>query len=125
MKGYIAVKEEKNSFWNYFPKIFNFGDQKKVIFQPYVSNSQVSYKYQRDLITRKFPPISIEVFVGGSIEDNLYTVIQVPSIGFLQWIHMNYHWGKNCWKIILDFDTSKDIRLNEDDNDVEVLISTT
>ena len=85
------VKEEKESFWNYLPKIFNFGDQRKVVFQPYESKSRVSYKYQRDLTTRKFSPISIEVFVSGSVGDNLYTVVQVPSIGFVHWAPMNYH----------------------------------
>lgn len=126
MKGYIAVKEEKKkSFWDFLPKIFNLGDEKEVIFQPYVSKSQVSYRYERNLTTRKFPPMSIEVFVSGSIDDNLYVIVKVPSIGFDQWAPMNYCWGKNCWKLILDFDISEDVRLNRDDNHLEVLISTT
>lgn len=62
--------------------------------------------------------------MSGSIGDNLYVIVRVPSIGFDQWMPMNYCWGKNCWKLILNFDINEDIRLNKDDNFVEVLIST-
>lgn len=124
MSGYVIVKEEKHSFWSSFLKIFNLERDKKIVYDPYKSKTQVSYVYRRNLKTHQFPPISIEIFVGGKITDNLHAIIEVPCLTFNQWTLMSYRWDHYCWKIIIDFDINKDIRSNSEDNQVEVLIST-
>ena len=126
MNGYIIVKDNTKSFWKTFLKFLNSEkfDEDKVTFQPYQSKTQVSYTYKRNLKTQKFPPISIEIFLNGTISDNFYAIIKVPKLTFDQWAPMHYCWEKRCWKLILDFDINNDIRLSDKDHQVSVLIST-
>lgn len=118
------VKDETKSIWNSFLKIFDREKENKVTYPDYISKTEVLYKYKRNPRTRKFPPISITIFLIGHIDYNFYAIVKVPCIRYDQWFAMNYNSENNCWKIILDFDINKDIRLKSEIDEVEIYIST-
>lgn len=124
MSGYIIVKDETKNFWKWLSKVFGLKNEKKVIYSPYKSKTQVLYTYERNSSTGNFPPISIEIFLKGSINDDFYAIVKVPIITFDHWYGMNYSWHNDHWKIILDFDINKDIRLKSETDQVEIYIST-
>lgn len=125
MAGYIIVCEEgEENFWNFFFKFFKLKNEKKVTYK-YKRSGIVIHRIIRNSKTCKFSPMTIEVCVSGSIDDNLHTIIKIPILQFYRKVQMIYCLKTHCWKVSMNIDINDATYLLETDDRIIMAIHTT